>query len=57
MDEQNDNLLECIVDRLSQIEKLLKLSLMNSIISECEKNVTIDVNDDIKLFFKKYGFS
>ncbi len=56
MNEQNDNLLECIVDRLSQIEKLLKLSLMNSIISECEKNVPIDVNDDIKLFFKKYGF-
>lgn len=56
MNEQNDNLLEYIVDRLSQIEKLLKLSLMNSIISECERNVPIDVNDDIKLFFKKYGF-
>ena len=56
MNEQNENLVECIVDRLSEIEKLLKLSLMNNIILECEKYVPIDVYDDIKLFFKKYGF-
>jgi hypothetical protein len=54
--EQNENILESIVDRLNQIDNLLKLSLMNNIISECEKYVPIDVYDDIKLFLKKYGF-
>ena len=56
MTEQNENILESIVDRLNQIDNLLKLSLMNNIISECEKYVPIDVYDDIKLFLKKYGF-
>lgn len=53
MTEQNENILESIVDRLNQIDNLLKLSLMNNIISECEKYVPIDVYDDIKLFLKK----
>ena len=43
MTEQNENILESIVDRLNQIDNLLKLSLMNNIISECEKYVPIDV--------------
>ena len=57
MTEQNENILESIVDRLNQIDNLLKLSLMNNIISECEKYVPIDVYDDIKLFLKKSVFT
>ena len=56
MSEENKNILECIFDKLNQIDKLLKLSLMNNIISECEKHVPIDVYADLKLFLKKYGF-
>lgn len=56
MSEENKDILECIFDKLNQIDKLLKLSLINNIISESEKHVPIDVYADLKLFLKKYGF-